>query len=120
MATHVQELDRIMDNVQDLQIEMAEEGNDEVANTLDTVLEELRGIDLSNGESEEEPTPAQTRINDIADFSDPSDESATQAGLILLLSSVPPKVLKKGTHDLQTDVKTTADWALHLSDARRT
>jgi hypothetical protein len=54
--THTRELDSILDNIQDLQVEMTEEGNDAVANTLDTVLEELRGIDLSNGESDEEST----------------------------------------------------------------
>ena len=54
-ANHTAELDSILDNIQDLSVAASEDGLDEVANTLDTVLEELRGIDLSNGESEEEP-----------------------------------------------------------------
>lgn len=48
-ANHTAELDSILDNIQDLSVAASEDGLDEVANTLDTVLEELRGIDLSNG-----------------------------------------------------------------------
>lgn len=55
MATHVQELDKLIDRVSDLQIEATDDGFDEAAGTLENVLEELRGIDFSSGEDEEGP-----------------------------------------------------------------
>jgi hypothetical protein len=51
-ATHTQELDKLIDRVQDLQTESAEDGFDDAATTLEEVIETLRGIDFSNGEDE--------------------------------------------------------------------
>jgi hypothetical protein len=52
MATHVQELDKLIDRVQDLQVEASEDGFDAAATTLDEVIETLRGIDFNDGEDE--------------------------------------------------------------------
>jgi hypothetical protein len=51
-ATHTRELDQIFDNVQDLQVSASEDGLDEQASTLETVLEELRGLSFEDGEDE--------------------------------------------------------------------
>ena len=48
-ATHIAELDAILDSVSDLAAAASEDGLDEQATTLEEVLETLRGIDLSNG-----------------------------------------------------------------------
>ena len=53
-ANHTAELDSILDNIQDLSVAASEDGLDEQATTLEEVLETLRTIDFSDGESESE------------------------------------------------------------------
>jgi len=54
MATHVKELDKILDDIRDLSVAASEDGLDEQAATLEEVLEQLRGIDFNNGVEENE------------------------------------------------------------------